>query len=337
MAPSLPRELSADALGAIPAPDSRVLRREIIHRLRRHVDFDWFVWVLTDPVTAVGIDPFVKIPDPATAGLAIRLKYLTSLNRWTTLTVAGSYGGRAEESALWRDVQRPAGVVDVACVAFRDAHGCWGFLDLWSARTFGADTCSLLDAFAAAATIVIRRERSSSFRRSTFAPSREGPALILLDDRLEVTGSTGPSDGLLRLLLPTPETSEPIPAAAFNVAAQLLAREAGVDDEPALARMPVADGSWVRVSAQRIAPDGRIAVSIEPASVDERLDLFVRAHGLTTREAAVLRSLARGADTADVARELFLSPYTVHDHLRAVFAKTGTHRRGELLARASGA
>lgn len=338
MARSRPRELSDGELGSLAfgTADSRAFRRDVLHRLHNWLDFDWYVWILTDPVTAVGIDPFAKIPDTDDASRAIRLKYMTQLNRWTTLTSVATYGGRADESALWREVQRPAGVVDVASMVFRDSYGCWGFLDLWSRRMFQAQEAALLEALTPGLTGAIRSLRGQSFRRAMPTATPDGPALILLDNQLTIVGMTAPSDAWLRLLLPTPPASEPIPAAAFNVAAQLLANEAGIDEGQALARMPRTDGSWARVSAARMQPDNRIAVSIETATVDERLDLFSRAHGLTPRENAVVKALAGGADTADVASALFLSPHTIQDHLKAVFEKTGVHRRGELLARAAG-
>ena len=57
----------------------------------------------------------------------------------------------------------------------------------------------------------------------------------------------------------------------FNVAAQLLAVEAGVDDHQPAARVHLDDGEWLTFRAGRISTD--IAVSIERASPAERLDL----------------------------------------------------------------
>ena len=77
-------------------------------------------------------------------------------------------------------------------------------------------------------------------------------------------------------------------------------------------------------------------VTIEPSTVDERREVFGLAHGLSPREREVLDALAAGADTATIAGSLFLSEHTVHDHVKAVLAKTGTAHRQALLARATG-
>jgi DNA-binding CsgD family transcriptional regulator len=49
-----------------------------------------------------------------------------------------------------------------------------------------------------------------------------------------------------------------------------------------------------------------------------------------------VRCLVEGLDTRDVAARLFLSEYTVQDHLKAIFDKTGARSRRVLLARARG-
>jgi DNA-binding CsgD family transcriptional regulator len=44
-----------------------------------------------------------------------------------------------------------------------------------------------------------------------------------------------------------------------------------------------------------------------------------------------------GLATDQLARALYISPYTVKDHLKAIFAKTGVRTRGELVWRLTGA
>ena len=53
--------------------------------------------------------------------------------------------------------------------------------------------------------------------------------------------------------------------------------------------------------------------------------------GLSGREAEVVTALLRGLRNAEIARELFITEWTVKDHLKHVFAKLGVRSRGGLL------
>lgn len=229
------------------------------------------------------------------------------------------------------------GVVDVASAVFRDVHGCWGFLDLWLREPLLSDQRGLLTSVLEEVTTALRAAQAETLRR---LPSgrleHPGPATLLLDADLTIQGSTPGMEDRLRRLLPAPEALAPVPAAVLNVAAQLLAVEERVDGHDPEARTHLGDGRWVAVRAARLRPSDTISVSVEPTTPSERLDLCVRAFGLTAREADIVRSVARGLDTASIARELHLASYTIQDHLKSVFTKTGVGSRRDLVPLLSG-
>lgn len=326
-----------DRLGARQT-DSRVFRAEALDRLRQVVGFDWYAWVLTDPGTTVGVDPLAHLPDLAVLPTVVRLKYLTPTNRWTSLDCAATLGAQAVDSSLWRDVQSSYGIADVASVVFRDRFGCWGFLDLWSSRPYSDGDVALLRHLAPTLTTSLRARQARTFTVVSAAPDHfsPGPVVLLLTDDLNIVGQTGASQEWLRMLLPQPGGLAPIPASAYNVAAQLLAREQGIDDHEPTARIHLADGLWVTLRASRVLPRGEIAVTIEPTSPRDRLDVFARANGLSARERELLNLLAQGTDTVEAAARMSLSPHTVQDHLKSVFGKTGTRNRRVLLSHALG-
>ena len=116
----------------------------------------------------------------------------------------------------------------------------------------------------------LRRSLVSTFATGSNAPEDPGgPAVLLLSDEIELLTQTPQTDAYLRALLPTDVGRSPVPAAAYNVAAQLLAREEGVDEHPPLVRVHLRDGLWVTLRAARIEQGtarvtAAIAVSIEP-------------------------------------------------------------------------
>ncbi len=76
-----------------------------------------------------------------------------------------------------------------------------------------------------------------------------------------------------------------------------------------------------------------MAVLLEPARTPELAPLIVDAYGFSERERLVTELVAQGCSTSEIASRLHLSAYTVQDHLKAIFDKSGTGSRGELVAR----
>lgn len=326
--------------------DARMVRLELLAEIGKAVGFDAYAWLLTDPQTSVGAAPLADVPCLAELPRLIRLKYRTPLNRWTALAapvalLSAATDGELARSLLWRELLHRYDVGDIASAVYRDRYGCWGFLDLWRVGgRFSPAEAAFLAEIAAPVTSALRRAQTS-----TFVPRRRqvprGPAVLLLSPDLDVRAQTPDTVDYLRTLVPPDRDQAPVPAAAYNVAAQLLAREAGVDANPASARVHLSDGRWLTLRAARIGePDDAaardVAVSIEDTTPTERAALFALAHGLSPRERELLSALVTGGDTRDLAGRLFVSEHTVQDHLRSIFTKTGVRSRGALLSHAFG-
>jgi DNA-binding CsgD family transcriptional regulator len=330
--------------------DDRALRASILGQIRPVVPFDAYVWVLTDPATTVGASPLAEVPSLHDLPSVIRLKYLTSINRWTSLprdrvmTLAQATGGDLTRSALWRELLHSYGVHDVVSAVLHDSMGCWGFLDLWriapQQAAFTPEEQAFLNAVLPTLTRALRTSLAATFTTPTGPGPPEGPAVLLLTDELQPAGRTPHTDDQLRALLPTPPGRFPVPAIALNVAAQLLASEAGVDTHPPFARVHQGDGRWIEVRAARLSPEPAtgptIAVTIERATPSRRVEVYSRVIGLTRRETELLSHLVSGADTRATARALGIAEHTVNDHLRSIFAKAGTNSRRQLIANAHG-
>ncbi|CAN7296404.1 helix-turn-helix transcriptional regulator [Arthrobacter sp. LjRoot14] len=334
------------------------LRAALLAEIGGIVPFSSFVWPLTDPETCTGISPMARIPCPQELPALIRLKYVTTPGRWTALidngppavTLRTATGGDPARSPLWNGVLRRYGVVDVLSTVFADRYGCWGWLDLWRSADDGLFTDLEAKHLAAVAPVIaagLRRSRAARMRLDA-KPRRDVPpvaglpqqAVLTLDSELEVTSRSASAADWLCLLQPGPRPFEAVPAEVFNVAAQLLAREAGVDSHPASARVSIGSGRWAVLRSFRLDPRengaAKLAVTIQECPAGERLDVFARCFGLTRRQRSLLELAAGGLDTAALAAALRISPYTVQDQFKLVFAACGVRSRNSLLALALG-
>ena len=334
---------------AAPFDDSRSLQHTLLDEIRRVVGFDAYAWLLTDPETEVGCAPLADVPCMPELSTLIRLKYLTPVNRWTTLEVPvarlrAATGDHPEQSLLWRELLVRYGVTDVASMVFRCRYGCWGFLDLWRSGAGGSFTDAEAELLAATARPIaesLRRSQARTFAMTSASAARGGPVVLVLSPDLEVRAQTTDTDEYLRALVPPGVDRQPIPAGAYNVAAQLLSVEAGIDAHRPSARVHLSAGVWVTLRAARMARastgvDPDIAVTIETTVAAERVTLFARGCALSAREQELLGHLVGGADTHQIAERMFLSDNTVQDHLKSIFAKTGTRSRRGLIVRAAG-
>jgi DNA-binding CsgD family transcriptional regulator len=290
----------------------RALRSRVLAEIGTGVRFDAHVFAMTDPVTGVVSSPHATVPMVP----AERLPEVIA-RRYATPAL--------EEWSAW--LAREHGIAGTLRVDLRDRWGDWGFLELWRTDSgFGAGDRAVLAALAPALTSGLRSTVAGCFEPGGGVAVE--PGVILLDPTLQVRSQTDPAAAALLRLLPPDEDVPPVPAAAYNVGAALLAGR-----EP-WARMHVGAGRLMTARADRIA-DG-IAVSISPCSRDLRVDLFGRAHALSPRETEVLGLVLRGQDSRAVAASLTIAPTTAEDHLRALLAKTGSRSRQHLIVRAVG-
>ena len=204
VADSWARARARERIGAVVSEpvDARKLRLQILAVLREVIDFDAYVWLLTDPVTTVGVAPVADVPCLPELPALIKAKYATPVNRWTVLqlkklpagTLNDAVGGELDRSLMWRDVLCRYGIGDVASTVFADQFGCWGFLDLWRNNTrgsFSAADAGFLAAAAAPLATALRHCQARTFvDPATQHRPDLGPVVLTLDDDLRITSRT---------------------------------------------------------------------------------------------------------------------------------------------------
>jgi len=210
--------------------DDRTLRRHVVEQLRRTVPFDAFAWLLTDPDTTVGTAPLAEVPCLDRLSHAVALRY-TSGRRWT-VDLPGVPYRPVRPGSAFAHFLAAYGTYDVVSIAFADRFGWWAFLDLWrEGGRFSVGDCELIALLAEPVATALRKSQAATFSLGDngLPPAPSGQAVLLLGPDLTVRGQTPQAESDLRALLPTEESRSPVPAAAYNVAAQLLASEARID------------------------------------------------------------------------------------------------------------
>ena len=327
---------------------------EVGARLRRVVDCDALCWHTVDPMTrlltgdvsadlveagvftaetvyAAGeavVSGEYRGDDVNTfAGLAAKRVPVGILSEVTR--------GLPERSGRYRGVLAPAGIPFELRAAFVTRGRCWGAVHV--ARREGAGDFGREDAVAVAAITAAVAEgirTSLRFDAARRPEDRGAPGMIVLDAANQVELITAPARELLAALryATGPAADDTPPSAVLALAGFARSRTDGTAADGVA--VPGASG-WITLHASlpEGAGSGRVAIVIERAASPQTTALRLEAHGVTAREREIATLLAQGLSNAAIAEQLVLSPYTVQDHIRSLFEKTGVGSRQELVAR----
>ena len=330
------------------ATNDQELFEDVSNRLREVIPFDGAAWFATDPTTILGTSPVrIENVEPGHCESFWERECLvedTILFRdlaRSPLGVGSLYDatdGQPARSARYREFLAPQGYGDELRAAFRLGESTWGVMDLYRDRARAAFSDAEIELVRTIVPAVASALRTFAARSGATPPGVDGPGtalfqpngtLLSLDDQAErLFVEVGGPDWAT---FPLPMT--PVYAVVARASAVLEGRDRG----PASVRLRSASGRWLSVHASCLrgadGQPGPTALTIEPAKSAQIAPIIVEAYGLTPREQEITRGVSRGLSNQEIAAELFLSPHTVRDHLKAIFAKIGVASRGELVAK----
>jgi DNA-binding CsgD family transcriptional regulator len=316
--------------------------------LGRRVRFDGACVLTLDPATLLPTGEVVENGLPAAA-----TKHLTEIelskpdfNKFTELararrpaaTLSHATERKLDRSMRHRELKRPNGFEDELRAALVDSSGTWGAITLLretGSAYFTPADASLLASLSPYLAEGMRR----AILLTALSANGDDPAvgLMLLGADNSVETANPAAQAWLEELDADESADQGLPVAVRAVAER--ARSVAAAGEPngassARARVRTPSGRWLLVRGSMIGDRSRAraAVIIEPARSHELAPLIARAYGLTERELLVTQLVAQGHQTSEIASKLHLSPYTVQDHLKAIFEKVGVSARGELVA-----
>lgn len=241
-------------------------------------------------------------------------------------------------SGRYRRINAAHGWHDELRGVFRAGGVTWGQVCLVRGDgepAFGAGEVAFLTAVGESVGAGLRSGVMVEYASST-EPAAGAPGLVVLQDDGSVDAV---SDNALQWLAELPNEGLELPSVVYEVARR--ARRLADTDRPgppARARVRLPSQQWLVVHGTRLRPGASqrhpsTAVVLEVAGRADLAPLMLQACELTPREREIVEMLIRGLPIADMASSLWLSPYTVRDHVKAVFAKLGVRSRPELNAK----
>jgi DNA-binding CsgD family transcriptional regulator len=325
---------------------SEEARREAIAVLRPAVGFVRWCWPLTDPASALstsGIAEFDLWAEiPRIAALMehgdVTSKPGLALGARASVALSAATGGDLPRSRRWRECLGPHGVGDGLMTACRDRLGCWASVELMrdgDDPPFADEDVELLHQVAPTLAAIIRRSVPGA-GPAPF-PERDPlpPATLILDAEQRPVSWTA---ALRPWLATLPTGPDVLPPAVYELGTRVLTPAHAANGLPASVRIRTVAGSWATLEGAPLegADQGRAAITIRRATADEIFDLLATAYDLSRRERQLVARMLDGLSTKQLADALCISPHTVQDHLKAIFAKTGVHSRREVVSHLAG-
>jgi DNA-binding CsgD family transcriptional regulator len=248
-------------------------------------------------------------------------------------TLSGATRGRLENSPRFREVLSREGMAHELRAVFRDAGGPWAAMILFRHEGepgFDASEVALLAALNGTLTRALRRLLLTAEldRRADVS----APGLVLLSANtvdplvLDVKHMSASAMHWVGEIADT--SAGPLPFALYSAALTAFCRG------HSMVRIRTRGGHWLTAHAERVSPDGGdVSLILQASRPYEIAQVLAGAYGLTAREAEVARLVAAGHSNEEIAGLLFVSKFTIEDHLKNAYAKLGVRGRNELVSR----
>ena len=345
--------------------DETTLLREVAGRLRRAVPFEGYCAHAVDPLSGLLTHaPSEEMGGEREARLFLEhLYFAEDVNEYNSMAksrrpvalLSEATGGRLERCLRYRELMEPLGYGHELRSVFTAGKELWGAIDVRREKGRPDFEPREIMLFRRVAPHLGAGLKAAMLRSQ--APSPKGgdgiPGVLVLDNRGRVSHYTGPAERWLEEL-EDPDSrwhegrgpsawrvGKGLPAAVWTVISTLR-RALNPQTERDRASIPrvcvrTRAGRWLTLQASLSEPDtdgnSDTVIVIEPPGPKEMLWLNAASYGLTARERAVVDLVMRGFSTAQISATLYISKYTVQEHLCSAFDKVGVRDRQALVKR----
>jgi DNA-binding CsgD family transcriptional regulator len=333
--------------------DPTTLRKRVTERLGRAVPYEGYVAFTMDPSNGLITHALVEEMGDE-RGLRVFLEHVyfeddvlefnwMVQNRLPVGLLSDATGDKLELAPRYRELQAPVGLGYELRGAFSTGTQLWGGLCL--SREKGRPD------FAAREVAFMRRvapHLGAALRAATLQQelhddqdSDDAAGVLVLDQWGTVVQHNAAAERRLRELGDLGgrwRDGEGLPTPIWTVLGALKSAlkpetDRDLNSSPYL-RIRARSGRWLTLQASRTEPThtrpAESIVIIAPAEPKEVLRLTALGYGLSPREQEVIDLAIRGASTKEISQALYISEYTVKDHLKNIFGKVGVRGRRAL-------
>ncbi len=346
--------------------DERMLLREVAGRLQGVAQFEAYCANTTDPSSGLitGLVTEGMGGGPVARVFLEHVYFEDDVNEYNSMVrnrrpvalLSEATDGKLERALRYREVCGPAGLDYELRGVFTSNRELWGAINLWRERgrpDFSAREVAFLRRVAPhlgaglrAAVLLSRASRMQEY---------DGvPGVLVLDHRGWVLHYTAAAERWLRELEEDADSGwwegrgpsawregKGLPAAVWTMIGTLR-RALKPQTDRELNGVPhlcvrARSGRWLTLhgSLTESAFDrgDKLVIVIEPSGPKAVTWLRATAYGLSPRERNVVDLIVRGASTKQISQALYISEYTVQDHLSNIFDKIGVRDRRALVKR----
>ena len=332
--------------------DPTTLRQRVTERMRRAVPHEAYAAFTMDPSSGLITHALQTIGDES--GLRVYLERVffeddvlefdwMAQNRVPVGRLSEATKGKLEQAPRYRELVGPEGYGYELRGAFSTGTQLWGGLALW--REKGRPD------FSAREVAFVRRvvpHIATGLRAATLQQELhdqggdDAAGVLVLDGWGTVVQHNAAAERRLREIGNLGgkwREGEGLPAPIWTVLGALKRSlrpetDRDLNGSPYL-RVRGRLGRWLTLQASRTEPTpthpaGSVVI-IAPAGPKEVLRLSAIGYGLSPREQEVVDLVVRGASTKQISQTLYISEYTVKDHLKNIFGKVEVRGRKALV------
>lgn len=329
-----------------PQQSSYQYREDILNHIKNYIPFDAYCFSLLDPYRLLSSGAVTHEGIEIIHDQLFSNEYaVNDYNQFIDLIVENRpiaslfevTNGHPELSERYVSILAPAGFTDELRVVFLEEEKCWGQLALFRRKDqphFNPEEIKWLDTILSSTTASLKQFYLQGVEKDWHAaPSDTG--IMMLSEGLELIGANETALELLQVLRAEEHIVSPtLPRSIRVLCTSSHGEKKATSPSRSNLLVYVSAGYYVSIQANALLNhEGKLqfAISFQKATANDLIPLMSDAYQLSLREREVLAHILRGSSTKEISQALYISPYTVQDHLKSIFFKTKVTTRRELI------